>query len=307
MTSAAVLIMVKGVSPELPKVSNMPILTILEPHEKDLGGGFIVKRLLPSAARQAVGPFLFFDHFGPVTAHPGDNHDVRPHPHIGLSTVTYLFEGAMMHRDSLGTVQRIEPGAINWMTAGRGIVHSERTPDDLLNTTHVSHGLQLWCALPELLEDSLPAFVHTPASDIPAVDGPGFHARVMVGTMFGVTSPVKPLSPTVYVDIVAEPGCNLTLDASVDERAIYAVSGRVVIDGAAVPPFALAVLTSTAAEIVAPDGAHFVIIGGAPVGHRYITWNFVSSSKAKIEDARAAWRAQLMGQVPGESEFIPLP
>jgi len=285
----------------------MPLQYALEPHIKDLGGGFMVRRLLPSAQRQAVGPFVFFDHFGPVTSQPGDNHDVRPHPHIGLSTVTYLFEGAMMHRDSLGVVQRIEPGAINWMTAGKGIVHSERTPDDLRQKVSVSHGLQLWCALPEALEDSEPSFVHTPAADIPAVSGEGFKARVMVGAMFGVTSPVKPLSPTLYVDVQAEAGHVLALEADANERAIYVLGDAIEVDGTALAPFTLGVLTNEAAQISAPTGSHYVIIGGEPLGHRHMVWNFVSSSKDKIEAAKAAWRAGTMGQVPGETEFIPLP
>ncbi len=285
----------------------MPLQYALEPHIKDLGGGFMVRRLLPAAQRQSVGPFVFFDHFGPVTTRPGDNHDVRPHPHIGLSTVTYLFEGAMMHRDSLGVVQRIEPGAINWMTAGRGIVHSERTPDDLRGTTFVSHGLQLWCALPLDMEDREPSFVHTPAAAIPAVRRDGFIARVMVGTIFGVTSPVKPLSPTLYVDVVSGAGHVLTLEASGDERAIYVLGDAVHVDGTELAPFTLGVLTDDSAQISAPTGSHYVIIGGEPLGHRHMAWNFVSSSKAKIEAAKGAWRAGEMGQVPGETEFIPLP
>ena len=285
----------------------MPVENMLEPHLKDLGGGFTVRRLLPAAGRQAVGPFVFFDHFGPVTSRPGDNHDVRPHPHIGLSTVTYLYEGAMMHRDSLGVVQRVEPGAINWMTAGRGIVHSERSPEDLRGTTYVSHGLQLWCALPEALEDCEPSFANTPAEDIPVVEGAGFNARVMVGEMFGVTSPVRALSPTIYVDVKAEAGCVVTLEASRFERAIYVMGEAVSVDGSEIAPYTLAVLTSDAAQISATLGSHYVIIGGEPLGHRHMVWNFVSSSKDKIEIAKEAWRTQTMGQIPGESEFIPLP
>jgi len=285
----------------------MPIQLVLEPHLKDLGGGFMVRRLLPSAQRQAVGPFAFFDHFGPVTNQPGDNHDVRPHPHIGLSTVTYLFEGAMMHRDSLGSEQRIEPGAINWMTAGKGIVHSERAPEDLRGTRYVSHGLQLWCALPAALEDCEPSFVHTPVAAIPEVAGAGFTARVMVGAMFGVTSPVQPLSPTLYVEVTAEAGHVLTLEASGFERAIYVLGDAIAVDGVVVAPFTLGVMAEGAATITAPQGSHYVIIGGAPLGHRHMVWNFVSTSKDKIEAAKAAWRAQEMGQVPGETEFIPLP
>ena len=283
----------------------MPVQHVLEPQQKDLGGGFMVRRLLPSAMRQAVGPFVFFDHFGPVTSHPGDNHDVRPHPHIGLSTVTYLFEGAMMHRDSTGVVQRIEPGAINLMTAGKGIVHSERTPEDLRDSTYVAHGLQLWCALPEALEEIEPAFAHTPAAAIPEITGEAFTARVLIGTLFGVTSPVRPLSPTLYAELTLAPGSTVDFAASPFERGIYALDGTIGIDGTTIAPHTLAVLTGDAAQISATDGAHFVMVGGEPVGHRHMVWNFVSSRKERIDQAIAAWRAQDLGQVPGETEFIP--
>jgi len=283
----------------------MAILHVLEPPLKDLGGGFMVRRLLPSALRQAVGPFVFFDHFGPVTHQPGDNHDVRPHPHIGLSTVTYLFQGAMVHRDSTGVVQRIEPGAINWMTAGRGIVHSERAPEDLRGTSYVSHGLQLWCALPQALEECDPAFAHTPAATIPDVDGEGFTARVLIGELLGVTSPVKPTSPTLYAEFSLSPGSVVHLPASEFERAIYDLEGTVSIDDEALDPLVLGVLNGAACTVTAASGARFVIIGGEPLGHRHMVWNFVSSRPQRIEEAKAAWRAQSMGQVPGETEFIP--
>jgi redox-sensitive bicupin YhaK (pirin superfamily) len=283
----------------------MTIVHVLEPHLKDLGGGFIVRRLLPSALRQAVGPFVFFDHFGPVIHQPDDNHDVRPHPHIGLSTVTYLFEGAMMHRDSTGVVQRIEPGAINWMTAGRGIVHSERTPDDLRGTRYASHGLQLWCALPESLEECDPAFAHTPAADIPQVQGEGYTARVLIGELLGVASPVKPTSPTLYAEFSVSPGAVVQLPASGFERALYGLEGAVRIDGELLGPWTLGVLDGEACTIAAPDGARFALIGGEPLGHRHMVWNFVSSRRERIDEAKAAWRAQAMGQVPGETEFIP--
>ena len=283
----------------------MPIAEILHPHLKDLGGGFTVRRLLPAAERQAVGPFVFFDHFGPVTSVPGSNHDVRPHPHIGLSTITYLFEGAMMHRDSTGVVQRIEPGAINWMTAGKGIVHSERTPEDLRGAAHVMHGLQLWCALPAAQEECDPGFVHTPAAAIPQVEAPGYTARVLIGTMFGVTSPVTPRSPTLYVEAALAPGAVLDLPESAFERAVYGLDHAVIIDGVTVEPYTLAVLTHAAAQIVAPAGARLALIGGEPLGHRHIVWNFVSSRRERIEQAIADWRAQAFDGVPGETEFIP--
>ncbi len=283
----------------------MAILHVLKPHLKDLGGGSMVRRLLPAALRQAVGPFVFFDHLGPVTHQPGDDHDVRPHPHIGLSTVTYLFQGAMVHRDSTGVVQRIEPGAINWMTAGKGIVHSERAPEDLRGTRYVSHGLQLWCALPPALEECDPAFVHTPAAAIPEVAGEGFTTRVLIGELFGVTSPVKPTSPTLYAEFSVLPGSVAHLPATGFERAIYGLEGSVSVDGESLAPLTLGVLDGAACTITAPGAAHFVMIGGEPLGHRHMVWNFVSSRPDRIEEAKVAWRAQSMGQVPGETEFIP--
>ncbi len=265
----------------------------------------------PNSSRQAVGPFVFFDHFGPVTTRPGDNHDVRPHPHIGLSTVTYLFEGAMMHRDTLGSVQRIEPGAINWMTAGRGIVHSERAPEDLRGTTHVAHGLQLWAALPKAFEESAPHFLHTPASAIPAFPQPGVTVRVLIGDAFGVRSPVATFAPTLYLDLALAPGASLSLpaDASKFERAIYSVDHPLVLDGTDIPAFTMAVLAPReTVTIVAPRGARCVVIGGAPLdGPRFIWWNFVSSSRERIERAKEDWSTQRMGQIAGEHEWIPLP
>jgi redox-sensitive bicupin YhaK (pirin superfamily) len=291
----------------------MPVIEQIEPRARDLGGGFTVRRLLPAARRQAVGPFVFFDHFGPVEAHPGDNHDVRPHPHIGLATVTYLFEGAMLHRDSLGCVQRIEPGAVNWMTAGRGIVHSERTPPDLAGRSRVTHGLQLWAALPRSDEEAPPAFAHTPADAIPVHAEAGLRVCVLVGEAFGRRSPVATFAPTLYLDVEAGAGATLTLPASDArgpvERAVYSVDRALRVDADDVPPFALAVLASdTAATITAPEGARFVIIGGAPLdGHRHLFWNFVSSRPERIEQAKADWTAQRMGAIDGETEGIPLP
>ena len=289
----------------------MPVEDQLRARDKDLGGGFTVRRLLPSARRPAVGPFVFFDHFGPVTTHPGDNHDVRPHPHIGLATVTYLFEGAMMHRDTLGSVQRIEPGAINWMTAGRGIVHSERMPPDLRDSTNVVHGLQLWAALPKVFEESAPAFHHTPAEAIPTVSQSGTHVRVLIGNAFGERSPVATFAPTLYLEVVIEKGATLQLpnDGNAFERAIYSVDQPLVIDGIEVPAFTLAVLTPGApATISAPHGARCAIVGGEPLdGPRFLWWNFVSSSKERIERAKDDWATQRMGQIAGEHEWIPLP
>ena len=280
---------------------------MLQPHEKDLGGGFLVRRLLPAAARQAVGPFLFFDHFGPVTAGPQDNHDVRAHPHIGLATVTYLFEGAMQHRDSLGAVQRIEPGAINWMTAGRGIVHSERTPDDLRAVTRRTHGLQLWSALPLEDEELEPSFVHTPADAIPLFDDAAASVRVLVGEAFGQRSPVATRSPTLYLDIALQAGARLALPLA-SERALYAVDAPFTLDGQLQPARQMVVLQAGEQPLLgAPAAARVVLIGGEPLGRRYMAWNFVSSRRERIEQAKDDWRAQRFAAVPGETEFIALP
>ncbi len=281
--------------------------TLLQGHAKDLGGGFTVRRLLPAAARQAVGPFLFFDHFGPVTAHPGDDHDVRPHPHIGLATVTYLFEGAMLHRDSTGVVQRIEPGAINWMTAGRGIVHSERSPDDLRQVVRRNHGLQLWAALPVADEEMAPSFVHTPASAIPVVEAGGATVRVLIGSAYGQASPVATRSPTLYLDIALRAGAALQLPLAA-ERALYAVDAPFTLDGETLPAQQMVVLQPGEQPVLGAMGdARVVLIGGEPLGHRFMVWNFVSSRKERIVQAQDDWRAQRFEAVPGETEFIPLP
>jgi len=287
----------------------MPLDHLHAGRTKDLGGGFLVRRLLPAFPRQGVGPFVFFDHFGPVTVRPEDNFDVRPHPHIGLATVTYLFEGAMLHRDSLGSVQRIEPGAINWMTAGRGIVHSERRPPDLAGAPYASHGLQLWAALPRAEEETEPTFTHTPAEAIPAWSDGGNALRLLIGAAFGRRSPVATFMPTLYLDVAAQAGATLLLPASLAERAVYSVDASLEVDGTAVPPHTMAFLTTDGdGAITAPAGARYVVIGGAPLdGARFMWWNYVSSSRERIEQAKDDWRAQRMGHVPGETELIALP
>jgi len=287
----------------------MSIAQLMKGHEKDLGGGFVVRRYLPAAAKQAVGPFIFFDHFGPVDVPADADHDVRPHPHIGLATVTYLFEGAMEHRDSLGTLQRIEPGAINWMTAGRGIVHSERTPKDLVGVPHRTHGLQLWAALPVAHEEDEPSFAHTPAAAIPELEVDGAKVRVLIGSAFGRSSPVKTFSQTLYLDVSLKAGQQLGLSGLPAEAALYPVSGSVDIDGAPVPQNTMALLdTSKSQRVNAGTDAQFVIIGGEPLdGHRFLFWNFVSSSKERLVKAADDWEAQRFDKVPGETEFIPLP
>ncbi len=287
----------------------MTISNLLKGHEKDLGGGFVVRRYLPSSVKQAVGPFIFFDHFGPVDVPVDADHDVRPHPHIGLATVTYLFEGAMDHRDSIGTFQRIEPGAINWMTAGRGIVHSERTPKDLVGVPHRTHGLQLWAALPVAHEEDEPGFCHTPAADIPELTVDGATVRVLVGSAFGKSSPVATYSQTLYLDVKLKAGHELSLSDLPQEAAIYPISGELSIDGAPLALNNMALLDTSATQLVkAASEAHFVLIGGEPLdGHRFMSWNFVSSSKERIVKAGEDWEAQRFDKVPGETEWIPLP
>jgi redox-sensitive bicupin YhaK (pirin superfamily) len=290
---------------------------LLAPHGKDLGGGFTVRRLLPAAACRSVGPFVFFDHFGPVTATPADNHDVRAHPHIGLSTVTYLYEGAMQHHDSTGALQRIEPGAINWMTAGRGVVHSERTPPDLKGQVRRSHGLQLWAALPAEHEEVAPSFVHTPADALHEEHADGVRVRLLVGRWRGMRSPVRTWSPSLFMDLQLSPGARWTWPTSdtpeASERALYASAGRITLDGAPVPDFTMAVLGQglgsdhVAAIVAGPEGARVAIIGGAPVGHRHLFWNFVSSRRERLAKAADDWAAGRFDLVPGETEFIPLP
>lgn len=285
-----------------------PSLQMLAGHQKDLGGGFLVRRLLPAAARRSVGPFIFFDHFGPSREEPGVNHDVRPHPHIGLATVTYLFEGAMLHRDSIGSHQLIEPGAINWMTAGRGIVHSERRPESLRDTAYVNHGLQLWVALPREAEEAEPSFEHTPATAIPELQLGEATVRVLVGEAFGQRSPVHTLAPTLYLDIQLPAGGRLELPPLAAEMAVYAVQVGLLMDDQPVPPQQMAVLGSETVHLFANAATRLVVIGGAPLdGPRHMWWNFVSSRRERIAQAADDWQAQRLGQVPGETEFIPLP
>lgn len=286
----------------------MGISRILQGQAKDLGGGFTVRRLLPSAHQRSVGPFVFFDHFGPVTEEPGVNHDVRPHPHIGLATVTYLFEGAMMHRDSLGTEQLIEPGAVNWMSAGRGIVHSERRPAHLQDRSFVNHGLQLWVALPAAHEEDAPSFTHAPAAEIPQVQLGGAQVRVLLGEAWGASSPVGTASPTLYLDLRLPPGAALSLPALADEMAIYPVEGELAIDGQPLAPYTLAMLAAgVPVEATSATGTRFAIVGGTPLGPRHMWWNFVSTRPERILQASADWEAQRMGRVPNDPEFIPLP
>ena len=289
----------------------MTQLQTLAPLARDLGGGFVVKRLLPQADRRAVGPFVFFDHFGPLDVPAGAHHDVRPHPHIGLATLTYLFDGAIMHRDSTGVVQRIEPGAVNWMSAGRGIVHSERTPKELLDKAHRSHGLQLWIALPEAEEDSAPSFQHVPAEAIPRVRIDGATAHVVAGSAYGATSPVKTASPTLAVvfDLDVASGTSVALPAGdASERALYALDHPIEVDGVKFDECTMVVLEpGTTPTLAAPRGGRVALVGGESLGHRFLSWNFVATTRERIRAAEDAWVAQRFPRIPGETEFIPLP
>ncbi len=286
----------------------MPIQMLIPPQPKDLGGGLRVRRLLPAVQRQAVGPFVFLDHFGPVQVAPGSQHDVRPHPHIGLATITYLFDGAMMHRDSLGVSQRIAPGALNWMTAGKGIVHSERQPEDLRGQGYALHGMQLWLALPRAHEETDPAFSHTPAERIPTVSLPGVKARVLVGQAWGAASPVATFSPTLYLDVQLDAGAELRLPELAEELALYPVDAPLDVDGQALPAHQLAVLAPGEARIRATRPTRLMVVGGAALdGPRWLWWNFVSSRRERIAQAAQDWRDGRFRGVPGETEFIPLP
>lgn len=283
---------------------------VLSGHLKDLGGGFTVRRLLPAVQRKSVGPFLFFDHFGPVNVQPSDEYDVRPHPHIGLATVTYLFSGAILHRDSLGGVQQIEPGAINWMTAGRGIVHSERRPLALASQSYVNHGIQLWSALPLGQEDCPPSFTHTPASAIAQRSVGDATVRVLIGSAFGVTSPVAAMLSTLYLDVQLPPQGVLELPALAQEMAVYPVDAAVRLDRQPLAEHTMAVLPPAASARLqaGATGARLMVIGGAPLdAPRHMWWNFVSSSKDRIVQAAHDWETDQMGQVPGDTERIPLP
>jgi hypothetical protein len=279
------------------------------PRSVDLGG-FQVHRALPSARSRMVGPFIFFDHFGPAVFKAGDGMDVRPHPHIGLSTVTYLFDGEIVHRDSLGSAMPIRPGAVNWMTAGRGIVHSERTAADHRDGGEPLHGLQLWVALPTTEEETTPAFAHTAAADIPELRDNGMTLRVVAGALHGLRSSVTTLWDTLFAELRLEAGTTWPLDATHEERAVYVISGEIEIGGDRHGPNRLLVLKPGDSIVVqAVSDAHFVVVGGAAMdGPRHIWWNFVSSRKDRIEAAKADWKAGRFDIVPGDiTEFIPLP
>ncbi|OEY67583.1 pirin family protein [Marinobacter sp. X15-166B] len=280
---------------------------ILHPKEADLGG-FTVRRLLPTTRLRKVGPWVFFDHMGPANFPAGQGINVRPHPHIGIATVTYLFEGEILHRDSLGSLQSIRPGDINLMVAGRGIVHSERERPETTQADHTLHGLQLWLALPEDQEETAPAFLHYPGSEIPAVEVNGVPVRVMMGSAYGATSPVRVFSDTLYVEALLQPGQSLQLPDA-EERALYLADGALKAQDTELTAHSMAVLSDMpGVTVTATQESRLAIIGGGHLQKRFIEWNFVSSRKERIEQAKKDWVAGKFPTVPGdEHEYIPLP
>jgi hypothetical protein len=284
---------------------------VIEPRPRDLGD-FAVRRVLPAPGLQTVGPFIFFDHMGPAEFGPQQGVNVRPHPHIGLATVTYLFEGAFLHRDSLGTAQVIRPGDVNWMVAGRGIVHSERTPPEVRDAAGRTraHGIQTWVALPRAEEEREPSFAHHAAASLPRVERAGVTLTVILGTAYGRRSPVDVFSPTLYVDALLAAGAAIDVDAEHEQRACYVAQGCVEIDGERFAEGQFVVLAPGAGTVAvrAVAASRLMLAGGAPLdGPRHIYWNFVASSRERIEAAKRDWRERRFASVPGDPERIPLP
>lgn len=288
---------------------------VIEPRTRDLGG-FTVGRVLPYAKRRTVGPFIFFDEMGPADFKPGTGIDVRPHPHIGLATVTYLFSGELRHRDNLGFDQVIRPGDVNWMTAGRGIVHSERTDTALRESGQHMHGIQSWVALPEDAEEIDPSFHHHPKDSLPVIEREGSSMRLIAGSAFGETSPVKTFSPMFYLGVEARAQASIPLPEEHEERALYILSGRLDIDGEQHDSGRMVLFESDAEpKITVQDDAKLMLLGGAAIGQRFIWWNLVSSSQERIEKAKSDWtasakaefKASVFSLPPDETEFIPLP
>ncbi len=284
------------------------IIRVIDPRSRDLGG-FEVRRILPIAKQRMVGPFVFYDHLGPAVFPAGKGIDVRPHPHIGLATVTYLFEGELMHRDSLGFAQQIRPGDVNWMTAGRGIVHSERSSPEARDRDLTLHAIQSWVALPRAHEETEPSFHHHGAETLPSLEIDGVRLRLIAGSAYGVTSPVKVFSPTFYLAAEMPAGASLILPSEHEERAVHLAAGAVSVEGQSLKVGQMAVFAA-GAEITlrAEAESRVMLLGGAAMdGERHIWWNFVSSSKDRIEQAKADWKDGRFDAVPGETEFIPLP
>jgi redox-sensitive bicupin YhaK (pirin superfamily) len=284
---------------------------ILQPHTHDLGDGFMVRRALPNRQRRMVGPFTFLDQMGPHSFAAGNGVDVRPHPHIGLATVTYLFDGEIVHRDSVGSVQAIQPGAVNWMTAGSGIVHSERTGPAMRTAGSSLYGLQCWVALPKSQEECAPSFTHLAADRLPVIEGEGARAKIIAGSFFGQRAPTPTLSEMFYVDVVLQAGASLQIPAEYPEQALYVVQGRVDLGTHGIHEAGQLLVLKPHAAITLrgmAGGTRVMLLGGEPMdGPRYLTWNFVSSSPDRIEQAKEDWKAQRFAKVPQETEFIPLP
>ena len=284
------------------------VALVIKPRTRDLGG-FEVARVLPYAKHRMVGPFIFFDRMGPSDFPAGEGINVRPHPHIGLATVTYMFDGEIMHRDDLGYAQAIRPGDVNWMTAGRGIVHSERTRDEVRDQPSTVFGIQSWIALPKDQEECDPGFFHHPADTLPVISQPGMDMRLIAGSAYGETSPVETTSPMFYLDVHTDAGVTLDITNEYAERAVYIVAGDIQLDGTSYGENEMLVLNPDAdIDVTASSGTRFMLLGGDPIdGERHIWWNFVSSSKERIEHAKDDWKSGRFGTIDGDDEFIPLP
>lgn len=285
-----------------------PISLKINARSSDLGG-FSVRRLLPFVRQRSVGPFVFLDHIGPATFPPGEGINVRPHPHIGLATVTYLFSGEILHRDSLGFVQPIRPGDVNWMVAGSGIVHSERTRPEVRAAGQLLHGLQSWLALPQAMAETAPSFSHHPAATLPELQIDSGLIRLILGTAFGMASPVPTHSPMFYAAVELQEGGTFSMPREHAERAVYISSGAIRLEGAEYTAGDLLVLyPDLPVRIVATEAAQLMLLGGAPLdGPRLLWWNFVATDKARIEQAKEDWRAGRFATIPEETDFIPLP
>ena len=290
-------------------MTELDTLQVIAPVTHDLGA-FKVRRTLPARERTMVGPFIFVDEFGPARLDPGQGMDVRPHPHINLATVTYLIDGAIEHRDSIGSRQVIEPGAVNQMTAGKGIVHSERSPADSRAVGPSFYGMQTWLALPDGKEEVDPAFDHVPADRLPLIEGGGATARVLMGTLWGATAGTPCHSPTIYADIDLAAGGSIPIDADADERGVMLIGGEASLDGAVLDPYALYVLApGHAGRLSSTSGGRAMLLGGGAFStRRHVFWNFVSSSRERISQAKEDWQAMRFPLIPGDDEeYIPLP
>lgn len=295
--------------------SQMPesaLETLVVPRSHRLGDNFEVRRALPSRQRRMVGPFVFLDQMGPQLLLSGEGLDVRPHPHIGLATVTYLYQGELLHRDSIGSVQTIQPGAVNWMTAGRGIVHSERTSPVARSLESSLHGIQCWVALPRAHEEMEPGFLHVGEGQLPVEQEQGVTARIIAGSFYGRRSPAPVLSPLFQVDVLLQPGARIDVPADYPEQAIYVVEGEIDLgrNGRFAAGQLLVLKPGSRVTLAASESgpARVMLVGGEPMAEpRYLSWNFVSSSAERIEQAKDDWRNQRFARVPGETDFIPMP